>query len=160
MRVQPVRALVDGMLPEQGVNFLEGLIIVVIIVAIFLGLYIKIKSIRKELKEEAAKERATRDEEIKEKILLQQTLTDIKNNHYRMNDSLCSLTESLKINFDKLDKKVEKHDALIVQVLSSTRSAHKRIDEHRTVEHNVKNGRSHPNVDDEQDETYKKDWED
>jgi len=128
--------LINGTIPEEGMDTLIGLLVLAGILAVFLGLYYKIKKIKQD-NDSAYQEKLDKAKvEIEDKVALRQSLKDLRDSNARLSESIMSLNESIKAKFEHIERKVEEHDKLIVEALASTRSAHHRIDEHVVLEHN------------------------
>ena len=140
----------SDILPQQGYDTLVGLIILGGITVTALALYYKIDKFRKDRKADAEeKEEKLKQyykdklqeeaKQIEERIKLTKSLEDLRNSNLRLSDNICSLNESIKIRFEKVETVIEKHDKQIIRVVASSKSAHKRLDEHLQSErHNGK----------------------
>lgn len=133
-------------LPQQGYDTLVGLIIIGGIALTGLALFYKIDKLRKDrktreeniennIKKKYEEELVKREQQIKERLELTRSLSDLRISNERLSDSICSLNESIKIRFQKLEEVVDSHSSTLTKVAESTSSAHKRLNEHLQFEH-------------------------
>lgn len=131
--------LIDGHIPEQSIEWVEGLLILIGIAMIVIGFIAAIrtmnKSSKKEFDERLNKERA----EIKRDVVIDQTLKDLRESVDRLSQSIYEMRGDIITKVNTIEERVICHEKDIVRIDQSVKSIHKRMDEHRRVDHG-KNG--------------------
>lgn len=134
--------LSNGEIPDAGVDVLTGVIVLAVIATIFLGLFVQLKSIRKKAKDEYDAQLAKKEAEIREKVNTENTLKDLKDSIDRLSQSFTQIGTGLGARLDhneieqaKLSREFDRICRILVSLEASTKAAHKRIDEHRHVDH-------------------------
>lgn len=131
--------LIDGHIPEQSIEWVEGLLILIGIAMIVIGFIAAIKTMNKSSKkdfdERLNKERA----EIKRDVVIDQTLNDLRESVDRLSQSIYEMRGDITTKVNTIEERVLCHEKDIVRIDQSVKSFHKRMDEHRRVDHG-KNG--------------------
>lgn len=131
--------LVDGHIPEIGIQWLEGLLILIGVAMVVIGFIVAIKSMskssKKDFDERLNKERA----EIKRDVVIDQTLKDLRESVDRLSQSIYEMRGDITTKVNTIEERVICHEKDIVRIDQSVKSFHKRMDEHRRVDHG-KNG--------------------
>lgn len=132
--------LVNGEIPQSGIDVAEGLLVLAGIATIVISLIVAFRQMRKATDKDF---QARLDKAIGEKerqIEIDTTLKAMKESIDRLNDSVSRMRGEIGTRVDKLETKLDRHSKQIVRIDASVRSAHKRVDEHRKVDHGLPNG--------------------
>lgn len=139
---------------ELTMNWITGAVGVIIILSTSLGLYIQTRTIGKQRKDESEKALKAQSEKA-EKDLAQAVLEarketsseiafrDLKQSVDGMVLTVKCIESNMNNRVDGVEKRLNDHVEKLAEVRSSASSAHKRLDEHRAVEHGV-NGNHYP----------------
>ena len=140
-----LQMLVNGEIPEAGVYVLNGLLVLVGIAILVLGFVAALKSMRKSSDREYEQRLAKAVGEREKQIEIDTTLKGMKDSIDKLNDSVTRMRGEIGERVDRLESKVEWQSKQVVKIDASTRAAHKRMNEHRQVEHKLpSNGRNDP----------------
>lgn len=148
----------SGTIPESAVYVFGGILAIIIIAGIVLGVITQVRNLRaqgtsekvavaakaeaevlKVRAEAAVAIQAARIEASKEtssQIAFEQLTKAVKS----MDDTVSSLSKGLGDKVGSIQKEQETICRRVDRIADSTRSAHKRIDEHRKVDHAFTNG--------------------
>lgn len=132
--------LVGGEIPQSGIDVAEGLLVLAGIAMVIISLIVAFRQMRKATDKDF---QARLDKAIGEKerqIEIDTTLKAMKESIDRLNDSVSRMRGEIGNRVDKLETKLDRHSKQIVRIDASVRSAHKRMDEHRKVDHGLPNG--------------------
>lgn len=132
--------LVGGEIPQSGIDVAEGLLVLAGIAMVIISLIVAFRQMRKATDKDF---QARLDKAIGEKerqIEIDTTLKAMKESIDRLNDSVSRMRGEIGTRVDKLETKLDRHSKQIVRIDASVRSAHKRMDEHRKVDHGLPNG--------------------
>ena len=132
--------LVNGEIPQSGIDVAEGLLVLAGIAMVIISLIVAFRQMRKATDKDF---QARLDKAIGEKerqIEIDTTLKAMKESIDRLNDSVSRMRGEIGTRVDKLETKLDRHSKQIVRIDASVRSAHKRMDEHRKVDHGLPNG--------------------
>ena len=135
-----LQMLVNGEIPEAGVYVLNGLLVLVGIAILVLGFIAALKGMRKSSDREYEQRLAKAVGEREKQIEIDTTLKGMKDSIDKLNDSITRMRGEIGTRVDKLETKLDRHSKHIVCIDASVRSAHKRMDEHRKVDHGLPNG--------------------
>ena len=133
--------LVNGEIPQSGIDVAEGLLVLAGIAMVIISLIVAFRQMRKATDKDF---QARLDKAIGEKerqIEIDTTLKAMKESIDRLNDSVSRMRGEIGNRVDKLETKLDRHSKQIVRIDASVRSAQKRMDEHRKVDHGLPNGR-------------------
>ena len=149
-----ISALTNGQVTDAGIQWLVGAIAFVGLLGIVLGVYLQIRKIKSEtaavskeredkIKLEATAEMQRKEATIRREIETETALRDMKGSIDRLNDSFQALGRGMEQRVERLETGLQKSCSQIATVSQATKSAHKRIDEHRRIEHNLSNHQYH-----------------
>lgn len=131
--------LVDGHIPEQSIEWVESLLVLIGIAMIVITFIVVIKNMSKSSKKDFEDRLNKEKKEIERDVIIDQTLKSFRESLDRLTHTINSMSENLFHEVQDLSKQVDCHDREIVRLDQAVKSAHKRMDEHRRVEHG-KNG--------------------
>ena len=151
-----LQMLVNGEIPEAGIQVMTGLLVLAGVGLLVLGFVAALKSMRKSSDREYEQRLLKAVGEREKQIEIDTTLKAMKESIDRLNDSVSRMRGEIGTRVDKLETKLDRHSKHIVCIDASVRSAHKRMDEHRQVEHKLpSNGRNDPDEMESYDEEDK-----
>ena len=141
--------LAGGQLQDVGIQWLIGAIAFLGILGVVLGVFLQIKKIKRDSEEDAQKredkirEEATRETQRREATLrrdieTETALRDMKGSIDRLADSFQVLGRGMEQRVERLETDFKKLCQDHSKVEQATKSAHKRIDEHRRIEHKLR----------------------
>lgn len=131
--------LVDGHIPEIGIQWLEGLLILIGVAMVVIGFIVAIKSMSKSSKKDFDDRLTKEKAEIKRDVIIDQTLKDLKDSVENLSKSIYEMRGDIITKVNNIEERVLCHAKDLVRIDQSVRSIHKRMDEHRRVDHG-KNG--------------------
>lgn len=148
----------DGTIPESAAYVLGGIVVLVILAGIVLGVITQISNLRaksiseknatlvkaeediRRIRSEAAiaveVARAEATKEVASKIAFEQLTIAVN----KMDESVSKLSKGVGDQIEGIKKDQESLCRRVDRIADSTRSAHKRMDEHRKVDHSFPNG--------------------
>jgi len=149
-----ISALTGGQVSEAGIQWLVGAIAFLGILGIVLGVYLQIRKIKSEsataireredrIKLEAVAELERTKTTLRREIETETALRDMKGSIDRLNESFQALGRGMEQRVERLETDHQKACNQIATVVQATKSAHKRMDEHRRIEHNLSNHQYH-----------------
>lgn len=125
----------NGTIPESTIFVVAGILGLIVIIGIVLGVVIQLNTLRSRAKTEAQavieKAVAEATKETKSEIAFVQLTKSVEN----MNDTVGKLSKGVGDQITGILKEQEALCRRVDSVDQSARSAHKRLDEHRRVEH-------------------------
>lgn len=127
--------LVDGHIPDAGVQWFEGLLIILAIASVIVGFIAVIKGMNKAAKEEFNEQLEKKESEIKRDVVIDQTLNGLKDSLDRLSQSIYEMRGDISTKVNDIEKRVACQENEIVKIDQAVKSAHKRIDEHRKIDH-------------------------
>jgi len=132
-------SLSSGVIPESATYVLGGIIALIVIAGIILGFVTQLNSIKTKSQEiaQATTDKAVAEatKETESKLAFIQLTKSVDS----MNETVTKLSRGVGDQIDTLQKEQLALCGRIGVVEASAKSAHKRLDEHRTVEHGVTN---------------------
>ena len=131
--------LIDGHIPEQSIEWLEGLLILIGIAMIVIGFVMAIKNMNKSSKKDFDERLNKEKAEIKRDVIIDQTLKDLRDSVDRLSQSIYEMRGDITTKVNAMEERVLCQAKDIVRIDQSVKSIHKRMDEHRRVDHG-KNG--------------------
>lgn|GEM_PF-2964304 len=127
----------NGTIPESTIFVFAGILGLIVIIGIVLGVVIQLNTLRSRAKTEAQavteKAVAEATKETKSEIAFVQLTKSVEN----MNDTVGKLSKGVGDQITGILKEQEALCRRVDSVDQSARSAHKRLDEHRRVEHQI-----------------------
>ena len=148
----------NGTLPESAVYVLGGLVALLVIAGIVLGVITQVRNLRSQAIAEKASiaakaaadvsqvraeaavaievARAEASKETASKLAFEQLTHAVK----AMDDTVGKLSKGVGDQIDGIKREQENICRRVDRIADSTRSAHKRMDEHRKVDHSFANG--------------------
>ena len=140
-----LQMLVNGEIPEAGVQVMTGLLVLAGIGLLVIGFVAALKGMRKSSDREYEQRLLKAVGEREKQIEIDTTLKGMKDSIDKLNDSVTRMRGEIGERVDRLESKVEWQSKQVVKIDASTRAAHKRMNEHRQVEHKLpSNGRNDP----------------
>lgn len=140
----------NGQITESTILVLAGLIGIVVIASIVLAFVLQIRKLtaeQKEKQQEAVdKAKAEAKKETASEIAFNRLAETVYAMDKNMNASLTCMRESFDIKTSGIDRTLLDHTRQIVALEASAKQAHKRIDEHRQVDHGIRNGNGHSEI--------------
>jgi len=128
-------ALSNGTIPESTIFVFAGILGVIVIIGIVLGVIIQLNTLRSKAKidSQAAVDKAVAEatKETKSEIAFVNLTTSVE----KMNTTVDKLSKGVGDQISGIVKEQETLCRKVDLIDQSTRSAHKRLDEHRRVEH-------------------------
>ena len=104
-----------------------------------LGFILKLRALRKEDKEAIEKTMQDRERAIRKEVEIDTILREMKQSMDRLADAITCLRSDVGGRIDKVEKQVDSHGKVIVKVQEAVKAAHRRMDEHRKVDHGLSN---------------------
>ena len=141
--------LAGGQIPDAGIQWLIGAIAFLGILGVVLGVFLQIKKIKRDseedaqkredkIREEATKETQRREATLRRDIETETALRDMKGSIDRLADSVQVLGRGMEQRVERLETDFQRLCQEHSKVEQATKSAHKRIDEHRRLEHKLR----------------------
>ncbi len=131
--------LVNGQIPQEGINVTTGIIVILALASVVLGFILKLRALRKEDKEATEKTMLDRERTIRKEIEIDTILRDVKQSMDRLAEAITCLRSEVGGRIDKVEKQVDSQGRAIVKVQEAVKAAHRRMDEHRKVDHGLSN---------------------
>lgn len=142
--------MVDGTLTQTTVNWISGFIGVIVLASIVFGFYYSMKKLKKET--DADKEKVKTDHESRVKAEVEKAVMEAKKETaseiaFRdLQKSVEAMSMTVKCINDSMDREIIglKNTDLnrvkwMTEIESSARSAHRRLDEHKAIDHGMPN---------------------
>jgi TolA-binding protein len=134
--------------PEAGFQWALGAISFIGLAGVVLTFYIQLKKIKKDtentvadreskIKSEAESEMSRMATSLRREIETETALRDMKSSIDRLNESFQALGRGIEQRVERLEKGLQTICTEHATVTQATKSAHRRIDEHRKLEHNL-----------------------
>jgi TolA-binding protein len=141
--------LAGGQIQDIGIQWLIGAIAFLGILGVVLGVFLQIKKIKRDseddaikreekIREESVKEMQRREATLRRDIETETALRDMKGSIDRLADSFQVLGKGMEQRVERLETDFQRLCQEHSKVEQATKSAHKRIDEHRRIEHKVR----------------------
>ncbi len=127
--------MANGQLTDATILVIAGIIGLFVIAGIVLGVFVQIKKLRTDAKAETdAKVKKATEEAMKEKeseIAFRELKASVDN----VNTTVKKLTEDMNKRIEGVECTRTAHVAELAEIREIAKSAHKRIDEHRKIDH-------------------------
>jgi len=134
-----IQMLVDGHIPNSGIEWLEGLLIFIGVAMVVISFIIAIRGINKSYKKDFEDRLNKERDDIKRSVVIDETLKDLRISVDNLSKSIYEMRTDITNKVKTIEERVICHEKDIVRIDQSVRSFHKRMDEHRRVDHG-KNG--------------------
>lgn len=134
-----IQMLVDGHIPNSGIEWLEGLLIFIGVAMIVIAFIIAIKGMNKSSKKDFEDRLNKERDDIKRSVVIDETLKDLRISVDNLSKSIYEMRTDITNKVNTIEERVICHEKDIVRIDQSVKSFHKRMDEHRRVDHG-KNG--------------------
>lgn len=134
-----IQMLVDGHIPNSGIEWLEGLLIFIGVAMIVIAFIIAIKGMNKSSKKDFEDRLNKERDDIKRSVVIDETLKDLRISVDNLSKSIYEMRTDITTKVNTIEERVLCHEKDIVRIDQSVRSFHKRMDEHRRIDHG-KNG--------------------
>ena len=121
--------LVNGQIPEAGIQWVTGLIVVLVLAAIVLGFIAQIRKIKKDTESEKEKDIRIARDEARQEAESAFELRELKRSIDRLRDEFILVKEQLN--------KVDEIKIAQYRIEDKANKAHKRLDIHYKREHNM-----------------------
>lgn len=121
--------LSNGQIPEAGVQWVTGLIVVLILVGIVLGFIAQIRKIKRDTELDKNRLLKTAKEEAQQEVESAFEFRELKRSIERLRDEFLLMKEQMR--------KVEEHNISIYRIERKADIAHRRLDVHYKREHNI-----------------------
>ena len=131
--------LIDGHIPEQSIEWVEGLLILIGIAMIVIGFIAAIRNMNKSAKKDFDERLNKERDDIKRSVVIDETLKDLRISVDNLSKSIYEMRTDITNKVKTIEERVICHEKDIVRIDQSVKSIHKRMDEHRRVDHG-KNG--------------------
>lgn len=131
--------LVDGHIPNSGIEWLEGLLIFIGVAMVIIAFIIAIKGMNKSSKKDFEDRLNKERDDIKRSVVIDETLKDLRISVDNLSKSIYEMRTDITNKVKTIEERVICHEKDIVRIDQSVKSFHKRMDEHRRVDHG-KNG--------------------
>ena len=129
--------MVNGQLSDSASEWIGGLILVVGILALFAGFYIQMKKIKVDAKAENKAEIDKAVIEAKKETASEIAFNELKKSVDNMSVLLNSIADGLNKRVEKIECDTKENVKWLAQIDASATSAHKRMDEHRNLDHGI-----------------------
>lgn len=152
--VQFITLVSDGGLSQVTSQWIAGAVGFLVILAVILGVFKSFRDIRKEaielrsksekeasdrMKEELAKARI----EITREVELQTALASMKQSIDKLTESFYDMGKGMTARIDLVEANLENACKVQVRVHEVAKAAHRRMDEHRRLDHGLSNHQYH-----------------
>ena len=127
----------EGTIPESAIYVVGGILILIIITGIVLGVVIQLGTLRSKAKADAKIERDIAVEEATKETKSQLAFEALKDSVDKMNVTVDKLSKGVGDQLSSIVKDQQELCRRVDIAEQSSRSAHKRLDEHRRVEHQM-----------------------
>jgi hypothetical protein len=149
-----IASLAGGQVSDAGIQWIVGAVAFLGMLAVVLGVFLQIKKIKRDseedaqkredkIKMEAAAELERAKAVLRRDIETETALRDMKGAIDRLADSFQIMGRGMEQRVERLDTDFKKLCQEHAKVAQATKSAHKRIDEHRKLEHNLSSHQYH-----------------
>lgn len=128
----------NGQLSDATVFVIGGIISLVIIIGAVLGVFIQIKKLRDDAKADTkAKVKEATEEALKEKDS-EIAFRELKKSVDNVNSTVTELTKDMRERMKNVECTGTEHVKWLARIEEVAKSAHKRIDDHRVLDHGLK----------------------
>ena len=134
-----IQMLVDGHIPNSGIEWLEGLLVFIGVAMVVISFIIAIRGINKSSKKDFEDRLNKERDDIKRSVVIDETLKDLRISVDNLSKSIYEMRTDITNKVKTIEERVICHEKDIVRIDQSVKSIHKRMDEHRRVDHG-KNG--------------------
>jgi len=134
-----IQMLVDGHIPNSGIEWLEGLLVFIGVAMVVISFIIAIRGINKSYKKDFEDRLNKERDDIKRSVVIDETLKDLRISVDNLSKSIYEMRTDITNKVKTIEERVICHEKDIVRIDQSVKSIHKRMDEHRRVDHG-KNG--------------------
>lgn len=134
-----IQMLVDGHIPNSGIEWLEGLLVFIGVAMVVISFIIAIRGINKSYKKDFEDRLNKERDDIKRSVVIDETLKDLRISVDNLSKSIYEMRTDITNKVKTIEERVICHEKDIVRIDQSVKSFHKRMDEHRRVDHG-KNG--------------------
>jgi hypothetical protein len=132
-------ALVNGTIPEAGVQWVTGLIIVIGIGIVLIVFVKEIRGLRSQAANDMSEKLKEERHKIQKDVELDHTLRGMTSSFDRLYCVVEELKSELRNKTQSIEDKVDAYRIMVAKVEQSVRAAHRRIDEHRAIDHGLAN---------------------
>jgi hypothetical protein len=142
--------MVNGQLSESVSLLIGGLVSLMVIGGIVLGFLIQIRKIRTDNKAERESEIKKASDEASKETAAAIAFRQLEKGLQEIKDMLCARPPCIQKQVVETLAEIKARQAddgkALFEVIASAKQAHKRLDEHRLVDHSLPSGRSHQEI--------------
>jgi hypothetical protein len=129
--------------PNLTMNVVTIIVGLIMVGSTIMGFYLQARTIRRGNEDVVAKKLTEAVANAKRETESAIAFRELKDSVEQMKTTICGIEKNFNGRLDRVEEHMRDHLVRISEAAASTRSAHKRIDEHRAVEHGV-NGNHYP----------------
>ncbi len=140
--MQRLQGLINGTIPDIGVQWFTGLMIILGIAVVMLIFIREIKTLRKKAADDMKVQLEEAKVTIKKDVEIDQAIKEMATSLDRLTDVVCELRTEVRDKLRSLEINVSDMRLIVAKVENAVAAAHHRMDEHRKLDHGLENGRT------------------
>ena len=143
-------------LDQTIVDFIQGLLWLLTTIGVVLAIYFSTKNHQRQAKKESDNKFEQIKAQAREETRSEMAFKHLEDAVYNMHTTVSCMNDNLSTRMQALENKQDKFSRSSIYLVSSVRAMHKRLDEHRVVEHGVPKSalRTEDNFEFDEDEVF------